>query len=231
MKAFAVLSSNCAGRAGLLAENGLSLYIRFENTDIIFDTGAGSLFSDNAEFMNLPLHKAEFAVISHAHPDHCGGIPVLSGIFSMVSAYCDIYHPEGLDLKGLPALRSRSVMKETQLKKDVRLILTSSESPKGQVRELSLTAGNTLFTGCAHAGLIKIINEAEKYSVIDTVAGGFHDFNMSVTEMKRNAEAVAEAGIKKVILLHCSSMRSIRYFEDQNIDVRTGFVGNSFEFN
>lgn len=230
MRAFAVLSSNCAGRSGLLAENGLSLYIRFDETDIIFDAGAGPLFSDNAEFMNLPLHKAEFAVISHAHPDHCGGIPVLSGIFSMISGCCDIYHPEGLELTGLPALRSKPVIKETGLKKDVRLVLTSSETDKGHLQELSLVAGNTLFTGCGHAGLIDIINRAERYSVIDTVAGGFHNFNMSVIEMKHTAKAVAEAGIKRMILLHCSSMRSVRYFEDEGIDVRIGLVGNSFEF-
>mgnify|MGYP003825143893 CR=1 FL=1 len=229
MRAFAVLSSNCAGRQGLLAENGLSLYIRFDDTDIIFDTGAGSLFSDNAEFMNLPLHKAELAVISHAHPDHCGGIPVLSGIFSMVSMCCKVYHPEGIELAGLPALRSIPVMKKTEISDNIRLILTSSETETGPLQELSLIAGNTLFTGCGHAGLMKIVKTAKEYSMIDTIAGGFHNFNMSVNEMKQNAQATVEAGIKRMVLLHCSSMRSVRYFEDEGIDVRIGLVGNSFD--
>lgn len=229
MRAFTVLSSNCAGRSGLLAENGLSLYIRFDDTDLVFDTGAGPLFSDNAEFMNLPLHKADLAVISHAHPDHCGGIPVLSGIYSMTSLCCDVYHPVNIELAGLPALRSIPVMKDLEIKKDIIAVTTISDTDKGPLQELSLVAGNTIFTGCGHAGLMKIVKTAKEYSMIDTVAGGFHNFNMSVNEMKQNAQAAAEAGIKRVILLHCSSMRSVRYFEDEGIDVRIGLVGNSFD--
>lgn len=230
MRAFAVLSSNCAGRQALLAENGLSLYIRHDDTDFLFDAGAGPLFADNAEFMNIPLHKIGFAVISHKHEDHCGGLPFLSQTFSMISGCCDVFCPAGFEFPQLPALRHRPISEGSEISSGIRSVVTESVISEEIVKEVSILAGETLFTGCSHAGISKILNEAVKSGPVKTIAGGFHNFNESDPEMKITARKVADLGVKKVIMLHCSSVRSIRYFEDCGIEVKPGCVGNSFNF-
>lgn len=69
-----VLSENTPGRSDLRAEHGLSLYIETSKHTILFDTGQSALFAENAEKLGIDLNRVDFAVISHGHYDHGGGL-------------------------------------------------------------------------------------------------------------------------------------------------------------
>jgi 7,8-dihydropterin-6-yl-methyl-4-(beta-D-ribofuranosyl)aminobenzene 5'-phosphate synthase len=56
------------------SEHGLSLYIEIQNKKILFDTGAGGLFLDNAEKLDVDIADINSLVISHGHYDHGGGL-------------------------------------------------------------------------------------------------------------------------------------------------------------
>ncbi|MFZ2257622.1 MAG: MBL fold metallo-hydrolase [Clostridiaceae bacterium] len=68
------LLENNTSRPELGSEHGLSLVIESGNQTILFDTGASDLFSKNAKTMGVDLAKVDFAVISHGHYDHGGGL-------------------------------------------------------------------------------------------------------------------------------------------------------------
>ena len=68
-----VLSENTS-RRGLPSEHGLSLYIELPGKTILFDTGQSGLFADNAAALGADLGKVDFAVLSHGHYDHGGGL-------------------------------------------------------------------------------------------------------------------------------------------------------------
>lgn len=58
----------------LETEHGLSLYIEALGKKILFDFGKTDLFFKNAKKLDLDLSQIDFAVLSHGHNDHGGGI-------------------------------------------------------------------------------------------------------------------------------------------------------------
>lgn len=69
-----VLMENTAVNSQFYAEHGLSLYLETEGHRILFDMGQTEAFADNAEKLGIDLQKVDFAVLSHGHYDHGGGL-------------------------------------------------------------------------------------------------------------------------------------------------------------
>lgn len=68
-----VLTENTSNST-LKSEHGLSLYIETEKAKILFDMGQSELFAENAEKLGIDLRNVDFAIISHGHYDHGGGL-------------------------------------------------------------------------------------------------------------------------------------------------------------
>ena len=69
-----VLTENTGINENLITEHGLSLYIETEAYKILFDMGQTDAFIKNAEKLNIKLENVDFAVLSHGHYDHGGGL-------------------------------------------------------------------------------------------------------------------------------------------------------------
>lgn len=68
------LAENTSAREEIGCEHGLSLYIRWQGRTILFDMGQGDLFARNAAALGLELRQVDWAVLSHGHYDHGGGL-------------------------------------------------------------------------------------------------------------------------------------------------------------
>ena len=63
-----------AALPGLLAEHGYSLLIESGQRKLLFDTGQGKAFEQNAAHLNIDLSTVDVLVLSHGHYDHTGGL-------------------------------------------------------------------------------------------------------------------------------------------------------------
>ncbi len=74
-------------------EFGLSLLIKSGGRKILFDTGASGKFIKNARKLGEDMSQVDFAVLSHAHYDHGGGLLP----FFEVNPSAKVYMGEGSD--------------------------------------------------------------------------------------------------------------------------------------
>ena len=84
---FEILVENKTDNPGIMAEHGLSIYIKTDEKKILFDAGASDLIIKNANKMNTDLSTIDFAIISHGHYDHTGGFPSFHNVNNKAPIY------------------------------------------------------------------------------------------------------------------------------------------------
>ncbi len=89
------LAENTSANSSLAVEHGLSLYIETEKAKILFDMGQTALFAENAEKLGVDLAAVDFAVLSHGHYDHGGGLEKFLEINKTAPVYlsCFAFEP------------------------------------------------------------------------------------------------------------------------------------------
>ena len=85
------LVENTSARPELIAEHALSLYIESNGYKILFDMGASDAFVQNARILGIDLNAVDFAVLSHGHYDHGGGLMAFFEVNDHAPVYVSRY--------------------------------------------------------------------------------------------------------------------------------------------
>lgn len=206
------LMENTSCRDDLCVEHGLSLYMETERHTILFDAGQSAAFADNAEKLGVDLRKVDFAVLSHGHYDHSGGLGKFLEIHETAPVYVSSHAFEGhyaIDGRYIgvdPSLqgssRIRYVAEETSLAPGITLhrmeeapmdtagllveengIRKPDDFRHEQYLLLEEKGKRILISGCSHKGILNIVDAFQPNILI----GGFHF--MKITEEKKLMEA------------------------------------------
>jgi 7,8-dihydropterin-6-yl-methyl-4-(beta-D-ribofuranosyl)aminobenzene 5'-phosphate synthase len=192
------LMENTRCREDLCCEHGLSLHIETENHRILFDAGQSVAFAENAEKLNVDLKHVDFAVLSHGHYDHGGGLGKFLEVNEQALVYVSSYafepHYSQNGYIGLePALRDSGrmipVSETTELAEGITLYrldcepmdTAGLEMEEAGVRKpddfrheqyllLEEAGKRILISGCSHKGILNIMEAFRP----DILVGGFH---------------------------------------------------------
>jgi len=172
--------------AELKAGWGFSCFIQTKDRNILFDTGwDGYVLTSNMRLLGLTLQDIDSVVISHSHWDHCGGLARLLHLNNKLK----VYIPKSFSKHLKKEIKKRSDTYEISKSREIcPKVYTTGEiegsvitgKTKILIKEQSLVIstikGIVVITGCAHSGIKKILNSANKLGKVYGLLGGFHDF-------------------------------------------------------
>ncbi len=227
---------------GLKHGFGFSCLIEDRDKKILFDIGGNKeAFFYNIQKLKINLNSITHLIFSHQHWDHTSGF---TEVVKKLNDKCLIYIPFKFNKNLLNQIPLNRVLIKTrnirQICKNFSLIVLKGSSlvlkEFFSVYEQSLIIqspkGLIIITGCAHPGIIKILENIKKEfkEEIYCVIGGFHltrSFEKNIIHIIDNFNML---NIKNVVPCHCSGKKALKLFEERFINktynIGTGSVIN-----
>ncbi len=214
---------------------GFSCFIEGLGKTILFDAGTREdLFLKNAAALKIDLGRVDIAVLSHFHGDHFGGLegalrnrPGLTFYVPVDKARPAVLVSEKLEKAGGKVV---PVDQGLKLGQSIMLTGTLGDEIKEQSLVLDTSRGLVVVAGCAHPGIVKIVEKARELTgrPIAAVLGGFHLARTDDAAVGRIIGRFKELGVARVGASHCTGDRAIALFreayKDRFIELGAGRV-------
>ena len=212
-----VIYDNYSCRSDLETGWGFSCIIKGMEKTLLFDTGgSGDKLMRNMEKMGVSPKEVDAVILSHIHGDHTGGLEAFLERNGDVAVYVPDSFPDrfkravssfGADVISIPG--------PLQICKDVFSSGEMGAFPIEQSLVLRSKSGVIVLTGCAHPGIVKIIERAKDLckEEILLAMGGFHLMDMSKHKMEKILMRFKDLGVRYVGPCHCTGETQIKAFE------------------
>jgi 7,8-dihydropterin-6-yl-methyl-4-(beta-D-ribofuranosyl)aminobenzene 5'-phosphate synthase len=217
--AITVVHDNCPGVEALQMAWGFSALVTGPDRTILFDTGSdGTLLLDNMTRLRIDPGRIDTVVLSHVHGDHTGG---LMGLLQ-ANAHAHVYLPASFparfkDVVGGCGATVTEVSEPREICRDVYTTGLLGRRVKEQALAIRTARGLVVLTGCAHPGIVRILEEATLLygEPVLLVMGGFH----LEWSMRRKLEKIVAAfrthRVRHVAPTHCSSDKARQFFQQR----------------
>lgn len=212
---------------------GFSCLIRTKGKTILFDTGGdGAKLLGNMEKLGIDPEKIDIVVLSHIHGDHTGGLSNILAVNNNLTVYTPKSFPKDFKDYIMSNANLFEVSKPTEI---VSGVYTTGELGTTIVEQSLVVVtprGLVVVTGCAHPGVVRIVEKAGKLlnMKVHLVVGGFHLGGARKEEVIDIVEAFRGLGVEKVMPCHCTGTLATKIFAEE---YKHGFVecgvGKTFE--
>lgn len=199
---------------------GLSILI---DDDILFDTfGESDYVLKQLKRFNVDLDKIKHIAISHDDWDHISGLWKILERNNEVTVYiCPHFSPDIKTKIKWYGARFVEVDKLTEIKNNVYLSGELKGGSRGgvalpeQYLAIKMLKGIVVITGCAHPGIIEIVQHAKKSlgSEVHLLIGGFHLKDNSDEVNVGIVAKLKELGVRQVMPLHCTGKLAQKIFQ------------------
>jgi len=193
---------------GLRTEWGFSCFVMGPDKTILFDTGGeGDVLMANIAGLGLDPADVDAVVLSHEHRDHTGGL----GEFLKANPEVTVYFPRSFG-SGFRRRLGDGAGRAIEVKDPVAIcenVYSTGEmgiSIKEQGLILRTSRGLVVITGCAHPGIVAMVERAESLAGDDVllVLGGFHLVRAGEGEIGDVIAGLKNLGVRHAAPCHCS---------------------------
>lgn len=227
-----VLYDNVKAADGLQADWGFACAVTGASTNVLFDTGAdGATLLANSSALGVDPSTFEVVLLSHAHDDHTGGLAAFLEKNSAVQVVVLSSFPALLKQLAATARAVVEVTEPHEIAGGVHTLGAMGTDIPEQALVIETPHGLVVITGCAHPGVVEVVERAKQLlsgQPVLLVMGGFHLDGQPEEEISSIADRLVSLGVKHVGPSHCSGdqARAVlrRTFEDRFVAVGVGAV-------
>jgi len=191
---------------------GFGCLIRgFEKT-VLFDTGGnGGVLLVNMKALRIEPKDVEVVVLSHIHKDHAGGLGALLERNSDLTVFMPQSFPDGIKDKVRSAgARAVEVQDPLRVCPGIHSLGEMGTQVKEQSLCLATQDGLVVVTGCAHPGIVEVVQEAREAAQepVRFLVGGQHLGGVSEQRLLSLIDALREIGVERIAPCHCSRYKA-----------------------
>lgn len=241
-----ILYDNRSVADSIVADHGFSCLVESRGHSCLFDVGRiPGKFLINAWNLGVDLSPIDHVVVSHIHDDHMGGLYDILAVCNKPTLHVPFSYPQ---MPGEPL--GEEADREYQAMLDRYKTLTSDMTREkesvnigngfyttGKIEDqtyeqaliVPTSDGLIVITGCAHPGIVEVVEYAKKLMKQDVflVAGGFHLIPVESTRVTAIARRLRQL-TKYIGPCHCTGDEACRIlkdiFKEDYIDVRAGLT-------
>ncbi len=252
------LIENTTQNEELTAEHGLSLFIETKESKLLFDMGQTQALLSNAEKLSVDLTAVDFAVLSHGHYDHGGGLSAFLRVNSDAPVYLNshafgaYYNGTekyiGLDVSLRNSDRLIFVGDELQITENACLFSCNGMSRVHDLGAFGLTVSeNGVFRPdpflheqyllLEENGKKVLVSGCSHKGILDIVSrfepdvliGGFHFSKIEDTKILDDAASFLNGFETQYYTCHCTGTRQFAYMKNRMRSLHYLSCGQSIE--
>jgi 7,8-dihydropterin-6-yl-methyl-4-(beta-D-ribofuranosyl)aminobenzene 5'-phosphate synthase len=202
----------------LTAGWGFSALIEYKGHTLLFDTGAdGEALLNNMALLHIDPLDIEAVVLSHNHWDHTGGLNALLS----TGVQPDVYLLPSFPASFKQTISQMTTVIETTPDQFITKEIFTTGEMGGSIPEqaiaIEIDQGVVILTGCAHPGIVAIIEHIKETSgkPVYLVLGGFHLKDKTPTEIAAIVQAFRRLEVERVGPCHCTGEQAIAAFAEE----------------